>query len=231
MDETFSRTIQLIGETAFAKLRKATVAVFGVGGVGSYTVEALARSGVGRLVLIDGDTVAESNINRQLIALHSTVGKPKVEVCRARIADIDPFIKVETHFCFFDAANTDSFDFCAYDYVVDAVDRITSKLIIIEKCRAAGVAVISAMGAGNKLDATGFRVADIFETSVCPLAKVMRRELRARGIDRLKVVYSQEEPHVVFMGSGAKQAPASIAFVPSVAGLTIAGEVIKDLII
>lgn len=230
MDETYSRTVKLIGEDAFARLRASTVAVFGVGGVGSYTVEALARSGIGKLVLADGDVVAESNINRQLIALRSTLGKPKVEVCRDRIADIDPTTEVETHYCYFDADNAADFDFSAYDYVVDAVDRVTSKLIIIEKSIAAAKSVISSMGAGNKLDPARFEAADIFQTSVCPLAKVMRRELRARGIDKLRVVYSTEDPAEPIREPGRKQSPGSVAFVPSVAGLIIAGEVVKELI-
>lgn len=230
--EQYERTIRLIGQAAFEKLRSSTVAVFGVGGVGSYAVEALARSGVGRIIIIDGDTVAQSNLNRQLIALQSTIGLSKVEACKARIADIDPSIQVETHYCFFDAETADGFDFSRCDYVVDAVDRVTSKLIIAQRCAAAGVPLISSMGAGNKLDPTAFRVADIFATSVCPLARVMRRELKARGISRLKVVYSQEKPQEVPAEEDCrKQSPASIAFVPSVAGLIIAGEVIKELII
>lgn len=231
MESIYSRTIRLIGEEAFAKLRASTVAVFGVGGVGSYAVEALARSGVGRLVLVDGDTVAPSNLNRQLIAMQSTLGMPKVEACKQRIADIDPETVVETHFCFFDASNADNFDFASYDYVVDAIDRITSKLILAEKCKQAGTPIISSMGAGNKLIPTGFEVADISQTSVCPMAKVMRRELKARGIQGVKAVYSKEEPVKVAKEEGLrKRPPGSVAFVPGVVGLTIAGEVIRELI-
>ena len=228
----FSRTALLIGEEGVEKLKKARVAVFGIGGVGGYVVEALARSGVGSLELIDKDVVSLSNINRQIIALHSTVGQYKTEVAAARARDINPEIEVITRNVFYLPETANEFDFTSYDYVVDAIDTVSGKLALIEQAKKANVPVISCMGAGNKLDATAFEVADITKTSVCPLARVMRRELKKRGIEHVKVVYSKEEP----LQSKAqdeetgKPIPASIAFVPSVAGLIIAGEVIKDLI-
>ncbi len=229
--EQLSRTELLIGADSLARLRAARVAVFGVGGVGGYAVEALARSGIGTLDLIDSDTVAPSNLNRQIIALHSTIGQPKVRAAAERIRDIDPDVTVNCHECFFLPENADSFDFSAYDYVIDAIDTVSGKIAIIERAKAAGVPVISAMGAGNKLDPTGFRVADISKTKVCPLARVMRYELKKRGITGVKVVYSEEEPaRKTIDEQGNRLPPASIAFVPSVAGLIIAGEVIKDLI-
>lgn len=224
MKEELSRTEKLIGEEALLKLKRSRVAVFGLGGVGGHVVEALARSGIGSLDLIDKDTVDLSNINRQLIALHSTVGRYKTEAFAERIADIDPDIKVNIHTTFFLPENSSEFDFSVYDYVVDAIDTVTAKIELVRCCNEAGTPVISSMGAGNKLDPTGFQVADIYKTSVCPLAKVMRRELKARGIKKLKTVYSTEPP------VRHDRVPASIAFVPSVAGLIIAGEVIKDLI-
>lgn len=234
-EERFSRTEMLLGGGALAKLAAARVAVFGVGGVGGYVVEALARAGVGALDLIDSDTVAESNINRQIIALGSTVGQYKVDAAKARVLDINPACKVTSHRCFFLPETADQFDFTAYDYVADAIDTVSGKLQIIEKAKAAGVPVISCMGAGNKLDPTRFEVADIYETSVCPLAKVMRKECKARGIDSLKVVYSRE-PALTPEGSpkdahqnGRRSTPGSVSFVPSVAGLIMAGEIIKDL--
>ena len=228
----FSRTALLIGEAGIEKLKKARVAVFGIGGVGGYVVEALARSGVGSLDLIDKDVVSESNINRQIIALHSTVGKLKTEVMAARVKDINPQIIVHTHNLFYLPETADTFDFSVYDYVVDAIDTVSGKIALIERAFAAKVPVISSMGTGNKLDASLFEVTEIEKTSVCPLARVMRRELKKRGIERVKVLYSKEEP----MASGiidedsGKAVPGSIAFVPSVAGLLLAGEVIKDLI-
>ncbi len=212
----------LFGGEALKKLNLSRVAVFGIGGVGGYVVEALARSGVGALDLIDGDKVAESNINRQIYALQSTVGQYKCDVAAKRVADINPDCKVTTHKLFY-LPETD-FDFSVYDYIVDAIDTVTGKLAIIENAKIANVPVISCMGAGNKKDPTAFEVADIYSTSVCPLARVMRRELKKRGIEKLKVVYSKEEP---VKSDGV---PASCAFVPSVAGLIIAGEVIKQLI-
>lgn len=226
-DEKFSRTQSLIGAAAQKRLLKARVAVFGLGGVGSYTVEALARAGVGELDLIDGDTVAASNINRQLFALSHNIGQAKTEAAKERVAAINPDIKTNCLQIFFLPENAAALDFAAFDYVVDAVDTVTAKLALIEAAKAAGTPIISCMGAGNKLDPTAFQVADIYDTSVCPLAKVMRRELKKRGITSQKVVYSQEVPQRP--QSDDPRTPASISFVPSVAGLIIAGEVIKDL--
>ena len=228
----FSRTALLIGEAGVEKLKKARVAVFGVGGVGGYVAEALARSGVGALDLIDKDTVSESNINRQIIALHSTVGRKKTEVMAERVKDINPAMQVRVHDVFYLPETANSFDFSAYDYVVDAIDTVSGKIALIEQAKRANIPVISSMGAGNKLDATAFKVADIAKTNVCPLARVMRRELKKRGIEHVKVVYSEEEPlpsNCTDEETG-KAVPGSIAFVPSVVGLIIAGEVIKDLI-
>ncbi len=228
----FSRTAALIGEDNLQKLKNARVAVFGVGGVGGYVVEALARSGVGALDLIDKDVVSESNINRQIIALHSTVGKLKTEVAAARAKDINPDICVRIHNVFYLPETAKEFDFKEYDYVVDAIDTVSGKIALVEQAYAANVPVIAAMGAGNKLDPTKFEVADISKTSGCPLARVMRRELKKRGIDHLKVVYSKEEPlpSSVKDEESGKAIPGSIAFVPSVVGLILAGEVVKDLI-
>ncbi len=228
----FSRTALLIGETGVEKLKRARVAVFGVGGVGGYVVEALARSGVGKLVLVDKDVVSLSNINRQIIALHSTVGRFKTEVAAERVKDINPAICVEVRNTFFLPENADEFDFSSYDYVVDAIDTVSGKIALIEKAKKAGVPVLSSMGAGNKLDPTAFEVADISKTSVCPLARVMRRELKKRGIEHVKVVYSKEEPlHSTLKDEeSGKGVPGSIAFVPSVVGLILAAEVVKDLI-
>ncbi len=227
----FSRTALLLGDEGVEKLKKARVAVFGVGGVGGYVVEALARSGVGALELIDKDTVSLSNINRQVIALHSTVGRLKTAVAAERVKDINPAIEARCHNVFFLPENADSFDFTAYDYVVDAIDTVSGKLALIERAKGANVPVISSMGAGNKLDATAFAVADISQTSVCPLARVMRRELKKRGIEHVKVVYSKEEPLASRLTDeeSGKPISGSIAFVPSVVGLIIAGEVIKEL--
>ena len=229
---TFSRTAILLGEKNLEKLKRARVAVFGIGGVGGYVVEALARSGVGALDLIDKDTVSESNINRQIIALHSTVGRYKTEVAAERARDINPDICVRVYNMFYLPETAAQFDFSRYDYVVDAIDTVSGKIAIVEEAKKANVPVIAAMGAGNKLDPTKFEVADISKTSVCPLARVMRRELKKRGIEHLKVVYSKEEPlpsPVVDEESG-KSVPGSVAFVPSVVGLILAGEVVKDLI-
>lgn len=223
MKEQFERTGLLIGEAAVKKLSESKVLIFGVGGVGGYVAEALARTGIGSFTLVDKDTVSESNINRQIIALHSTVGRDKVDVLRERMLDINPDIDVEAKKCFFLPDNAHEFDFTKYDYVVDAVDTVTAKLQIIMQAEEAGVPVISAMGAGNKICPEMFQVADIYKTEMCPLAKVMRRELKKRGIKKLKVVYSKEQP--VYRG----EVPGSIAFAPSVAGLIMASEVIKDL--
>lgn len=237
MQEQYSRTQLLLGADAMQKLRNSRVAVFGVGGVGGYTVEALARSGVGALDLIDNDTVCLSNLNRQIIATRSTVGQYKVDVAAARIRDIDPDIRVTTYKTFFMPETADQFDFTQYDYVVDAIDTVTGKLELVMRANAAGVPIICAMGAGNKMDPTRFEVTDIYKTSVCPLAKVMRTECRKRKIKKLKVVYSQEPamtpvvtPDIAEPGSVRRATPGSTAFVPSVAGLIIGGEVIKDLV-
>lgn len=233
MAEQFSRIELLFGEEAVRSLADKTVAVFGIGGVGGYTVEALSRSGVGHLVLIDKDVVSESNINRQIIALHSTVGRPKTEVMKERILDINPNAEVETHEVFYLPDTRDEFNFENYDYVVDAVDTVTAKIDIVVRCKELGIPIISAMGAGNKLDPTKFEVADISKTEMDPLCKVMRRELRNRDIKHLKVVYSREQPVVpkeLRDEGGKRNVPGSAAFVPSVMGLIIAGEVIKDLL-
>ena len=231
MTEQFSRTELLLGSGAMDKLARARVAVFGVGGVGGYVCEALARSGVGALDLIDDDRVCLSNINRQIIATHSTVGRYKTDVMKERILDINPQAQVTVHQCFFLPDNADRFPFAEYDYVVDAVDTVTAKIEIVLCAQAYQVPVISSMGAGNKLDASAFRVADIYETKVCPLAKVMRRELKKRNVEHLKVVYSEEEPMKPTWRIDGRATPGSVAFVPSVAGLIIAGEVVKDLAI
>ncbi len=275
MTDQFSRTELLIGKEGMERLKNAKVAVFGIGGVGGYAAEALARSGVGSLVLIDDDKVCLSNINRQIIATHKTVGRYKVDVMQERILDINPEAQVETHRCFFLPENADDFDFSQYTYVIDAVDTVTAKLEIITRAQKSGVPVISCMGAGNKLDPTKFQVADIYETTVCPLARVMRRECKKRGIEQLKVVYSTEKAiHPLENGSSGqtnevgtlekrddrqtnevgilekrsdrqaecadtlegtgrdsvrRSIPGSIAFVPSAAGLILAGEVIRDI--
>lgn len=231
----FSRTALLIGKENLEKLNKAKVIVFGVGGVGGYAVEALARSGVSHLELVDNDTVSETNINRQIIATVDTVGRDKVEVLKERILSINPNATVVCHKLFFSPENSSFFDFKKFDYVIDAIDSVTGKIELAKKATEENVPIISSMGAGNKLDPTAFEVADVFKTSVCPLAKVMRRELKARGIPKLKVVYSKEKPIKVESANepipeGKRQTPASIAFVPSVVGLIIGGEVIKDLI-
>ena len=238
MNRQFSRTALLLGTDAMNRLQNARVAVFGVGGVGGYAVEALARSGVGAIDLIDNDTVSISNLNRQIIALHSTVGQYKTDVAAARIHDINPDCAVRMYRTFVLPENIGDFDFSQYDYVVDAIDTVSGKLALALQAQEAGVPIISSMGTGNKLDPTAFEVCDISETSFCPLARVMRVECRKRGIRKLKVVYSREEPIkpdpelAAAMGeqSGARRSiPASSAFVPPVAGLIIAGEVVKDL--
>ena len=236
MKEQFSRTQILLGEEAVEKLKNARGAVFGVGGVGGYTVEALARCGVGNLDLIDSDTVSVSNINRQILATHSTVGMLKVEAARMRILDINPECNVRTWPIFYLPDTAEQFDFTAYDYIVDAIDTVTGKLQLVERAVAAGTPIICSMGTGNKLDPAAFQVADISKTSMCPLARIMRKELKKRGINHLKVVYSQEEaltPDVdeeELKRTGKRQIPGSVAFVPGAAGLILAGEVVKDLI-
>lgn len=233
----FSRTELLLGN--LDKLKNSFVAVFGIGGVGSFTVEALIRSGVGNIAVFDDDKVCLTNINRQLIATRKTIGKPKVEVIRDRILEINPKVNVEMHQTFYSKENADEFDLSKYTYIVDAIDTISSKLVLIEKAKALNIPIISCMGAGNKLDPTRFEVADIYKTSICPLARTMRSELRKRGIDSLKVVYSKEpalkpmeneEDNCEAKCTSRRQIPGSVSFVPSVAGLIIAGEVIKDII-
>lgn len=237
----FSRTELLFGNEAMERLAQSRVAVFGVGGVGGYTVEALARSGVGTLDIIDDDKVSLTNINRQIIALTSTVGEYKVDVAEKRIKDINPDAVINKYKMFYTPETSGKFDFSQYDYVVDAIDTVTGKIELVMKAKEAGVPIICSMGAGNKLDPTAFEVTDIYKTSVCPLARVMRSELKKRGIEKLKVVYSKEMPIIPKVmdeiepnttdrtGSVKKQIPGSTAFVPSVVGLIIAGEVIKDL--
>lgn len=244
----FSRTQLLLGGEAMKKLSESRVAVFGVGGVGGYACEALVRSGVGHFDLIDDDKVCLTNLNRQIIATRKTVGKYKTDVMKERMLEINPEVDVTIHKCFFLPENADEFPFSEYDYVIDAVDTVTAKLELVMKCRELNVPIISSMGAGNKLDASAFRVADIYKTKMCPLAKVMRRELKKRGVKKLKVVYSEEKPTrpiedisvscrtncICPPGAAHKcterrDIPGSVAFVPSVAGLIIAGEVVKDL--
>ncbi len=258
MQEQFSRTALLLGEEKTEALADKRVAVFGIGGVGGYVVEALARSGIGHFLLVDNDTVAFSNLNRQIIATYDTIGQYKTQVMKKRILSINPQAEVETRECFFLPENTDEFDFSAFDYVIDAIDTVTAKIELVLRAQAAGVPIICSMGTGNKLDPTRFEIADIYQTSVCPLAKVMRRELKARGVQRLKVLYSREEPRKPQPGrtdtmrqeqiTGSKRqgdtqqspeqvpasrrsTPGSVSFVPSVAGLIIAGEVIRELIL
>ena len=235
MQEQFLRTGMLLGTQALERLQKARVAVFGIGGVGGYTVEALARSGVGQLDLIDSDTVSISNINRQILATHSTVGMPKVEAARRRILDINPDCVVRTHQIFYTPETADRFDFTRYDYIVDAIDTVTGKLQLVQRAVEAGTPIICCMGTGNKLDASAFEVADISKTSMCPLARIMRKELSKRGIRHLKVVYSKEEAltptgwEEEAAALGKRQIPGSVAFVPGAAGLILAGEVIRDI--
>ena len=229
--EELSRTEMLLGEEAVETLRSKRVIVFGVGGVGGYVCEALARTGVGQIDLVDNDTVSLSNINRQIIALHSTVGRSKVEVMKERIFDINPDIRVNAYNIFFVPENSKEINLSQYDYVVDAIDTVSGKIELVMLCKAAGVPIISSMGAGNKLDPCAFKVSDIYKTSVCPLARVMRNELKKRGVKKLKVVYSEETPisREISAPLSGKRPPASIAFIPSVVGLIVASEVIKDL--
>ncbi|MBQ3064300.1 MAG: tRNA threonylcarbamoyladenosine dehydratase [Clostridia bacterium] len=229
MKEQYSRTVGLIGEAAFAKLRKAHVAVFGIGGVGGHATEALARAGVGALTLVDHDTVSESNLNRQIIALHSTVGLPKVEVMAARIRDIDETIKVIPRKMLFLPENADEFDFAAYDYIVDAIDNVTAKIELYRRAAAAGTPVIAAMGTGGKLDPTALRVTDIHKTEGCPLARTVRGICRREGIKKLKVVFSPEVAKGTVTAENGRHAPASLSIVPATAGLLLAAEVIASL--
>ena len=225
MEEQFSRTELLIGKDGVEKLKKSEVAIFGLGGVGSYVVEALARSGVGNFILVDNDIISETNINRQIIATYKTIGKPKIQIEKERILEINPNAKVKIFKEFFMPESPDFFD-KNVSYIVDAIDTITAKIELVVRAKKMNKPIISCMGTGNKLDPTKFEVTDIYKTSVCPLAKVMRKELKNRKIDNLKVLYSKEEP----IKLNNKQVPGSISFVPSVAGLIIAGEVIKDII-
>ena len=232
----YSRTQLLLGSEAMDKLKNARVAVFGLGGVGGYVVEALARSGVGALELIDHDTISATNINRQILATNSTIGQSKAETAKARVLDIDPNIQVSARMTFYGPVTAGEFDFSQYDYVVDAIDTVTGKLALVTAAQAAGTPIISCMGTGNKLDPTKFQIADITKTSVCPLARIMRKECAKRGIKHLKVLFSTEDPLPSCaqtdeeLPEGRRALPGSVAFVPSVAGLIIAGEVIKDLI-
>ena len=235
MDDQFSRTRLLLGDDGIEKLQKARVAVFGVGGVGGYVVEALARAGVGALDLIDNDTVARSNLNRQIIATYDTIGKLKVDVAADRVHAINPACTVRVFRTFYLPETKDQFDFTQYDYVVDAIDTVSGKIALVLQAKEAGVPIICAMGAGNKLDPSMFEVADLFKTSVCPLARVMRTECRKRGIRHLKVVYSKEPPVTPAAPAenaapGKRSVPGSVSFVPAAAGLILAGEVVKDLI-
>ncbi|MDP4119126.1 MAG: tRNA threonylcarbamoyladenosine dehydratase [Bacillota bacterium] len=233
MINQFSRTELIFGKEAIDKLHASRVAVFGIGGVGGYVVEALARSGIGTLDIIDNDTVCLSNLNRQIIATYKTIGMPKVDAAEERIHDICPDIKVNKYKCFYLPETADGFDFTQYDYIVDAIDTVKGKIELAVRAKQAGTPIIASMGAGNKIDPTAFRVADIYKTSVCPLAKVMRYELRKRGIKKLKVVYSQELPIKPSDSSeencNKRQIPGSTAFVPSTVGLIIAAEIVKDL--
>lgn len=245
MKEALIRTEMLLGADALLRLKQSRVAIFGLGGVGGYVVEALARSGVGNLDLIDNDRIAVSNLNRQILALHSTLGMTKVEAAAARVRDIDPEITVRTWQTFYLPQTRELFDFRQYDYVVDCVDTVTAKLDLVLQCQAAGTPILSALGTGNKLDPTKLEVADVYETKICPLARIMRKELRRRGVKRLKVVYSQEEPMTPLFtpepetaptegpeayGNQRRSIPGSSAFVPPAAGLIIASEVVRDLL-
>lgn len=242
MDERFARTAMVLGEAAMERLQNARVAVFGLGGVGGYAVEALARSGVGALELIDHDTVSLSNCNRQILALSSTVGLPKVQAAKERVLQINPSCRVTERACFFLPENEAEFDFSGYDYVIDAIDTVTGKLALVRCAQAAGTPIISALGTGNKTDPSQLCVADIYDTSVCPLARVMRKECRKRGVKALKVIYSREEPlrpapeleaelrrQSLAAGSTRRDIPGSTAFVPAAAGLLLAAEVVRDL--
>ena len=237
MKNQFSRTELLLGKEKMEKLAAGRVCIFGIGGVGGYVAEALARSGVGHLELVDNDVVCLSNLNRQIIATHETVGRYKVDVMKERILSINPAAEVTVHKCFYLPETRAQFDFTNYDYVVDAIDTVAGKIALVLQAEESGTPIISSMGAGNKLDPAAFQVADIYQTTVCPLAKVMRKELKKRGVKKLKVVYSKELPVAVhndeecLQSSPRRSIPGSIAFVPSVAGLIIAGEVVKGLVI
>ena len=229
MLEQFERTELLIGKDSVEKLNNSKIAIFGIGGVGSFVVEALARAGIGAFILVDKDKVDVTNINRQIIATHKTIGISKVDVAKERILSINPNAKIKTYKKFFVKDSADLFD-SDISYVVDAVDNVTAKIELVVRANKYNVPIISCMGTGNKLDPIKFEISDIYKTSVCPLARVMRKELKKRGIDKLKVLYSKEEPKKIILKKDEKKVPASISFVPSVAGLIIAGEVIKDII-
>ncbi len=240
MKDSFSRTRLLLGEKAMDDLCRAKVAVFGIGGVGGYVCEALVRSGVGHFVLVDSDVVSETNLNRQIIATVDTIGRAKADVMAERMRSVNPEVDVETRQCFYLPENADSFDFSSYSYIVDAVDTVAAKLEIICRAESCGIPVISSMGAGNHLDPESFHIADIYQTSMCPLARVMRRELKNRGVEKLKVVYSTEKPCLPDLSSmdeeereelppGRRSLPGSISYAPSIAGLMLAAEVIRDL--
>lgn len=232
--EFLSRTELILGKENIIKLANSKVAIFGIGGVGSYAVEGIARCGVGKFILVDGDVVVQSNLNRQLIALNSTIGMPKVEVAKQRILDINPDAEIDARHIYFDANS--QFDFNGIDFIVDAIDSVTSKLLLVEKAKEYNIPIISSMGTGNKLDAMQFKITDISKTKVCPLARVMRKELKTRNISDVPVIYSEEEPIKTeisldyLKASGKRQMPASVSFVPSVAGLLIAQYVVKNLI-
>ena len=234
MYDFLSRTRSLIGNESLKKLVSSKIMIFGIGGVGSFTAEALVRSGISNITLFDGDIIDISNINRQLIATSKTVGRYKVDVMKERILEINPNADVTVNKCFFDKSNISGWDFSNYDYIIDAIDSISAKISIILKAKNENVKVISSMGTGNKFDPTKFKISDIYKTSVCPLARIMRRELKKKGIDKLKVVYSDEKPVINGIidenNSSKRVVPSSIAFVPSVAGLIIASEVVKDII-
>ena len=229
MSDWKQREINLLGREKVESLAKKSVAVFGIGGVGSYCAEALCRAGIGKMLICDGDVVDETNINRQLFALHSTVGKLKTDVCAKRLKDINPDIELVIKPRDFSEKTLSEFDLSSFDYVVDCIDTVTAKLLLALTCKSLNKSIIACLGTGNKLDNTSFKVADVFKTKICPLAKVMRRELKKRNVDKLKVVYSEEEPKLPLCDD--KRTPASVSFVPPVAGLIIAGEVIKDLLI
>ena len=232
MENRYSRIVNLIGEENLKMLRNSHVAVFGIGGVGGYSAEALCRSGVGTITLVDSDVVEESNLNRQIIATIGSLGTPKTEAMKTRILSIDASVKINAITTFFNAENAHSIDFSQFDYVIDAIDTVTSKIFLIEKCKELDIPIISSMGTGNKLNPAELEVSDIYKTSVCPLAKVMRYELKKRGVKKLKVVYSKEEPikPTEQLSENGRHAPASMVFVPAAAGMILASEVVKDLL-
>jgi len=231
MDDIYARTTILLGEEKTDRLKKARVLVFGIGGVGGYAVEALARAGVGTLEFVDGDVVSGTNLNRQILSLRSVLGKKKTEVCLERISDINPACIARGYTLYYTAENADLFDFTQYDYVIDAIDMVSSKLIIAERCLSAGTPLISSMGTGGKLDPSAFRIADIYETYGCPLARVIRHELRKRGIKKLTVLFSPEHPQKdpADSGTGGRSVPGTVSYMPAIAGMMLAGKVIRDI--